>query len=281
MDSARQRVCAYVIPSTSSSAFYVYSAISILNVPPIEDDNGELQCAITSTFTHGCGLASTVVDTNPNVQAYFESLASKSISGLPVRLPNSGMGAAHNGREILFTSPFVYLPEWAIGSAFDDVEVHLEMFGFVPRVLLSSMIQDPVYVAKYPPLPSCLLGGPSLDEAWSKCVDAFVKNKNNRLPHAHVNALEPIPIKEQMTSSLAVIQSPGCFHPGACPTSAIPGATVQITIPASTTKSDRIMVSSISVSSQVLDGKAMLSSEFTSQRNAMTDSPCNSVNVRS
>ena len=119
--------------STSPQAFYLYSRVKILSVPPITNAIGHKTCVTTSTnglchcqFSH-C---------NDNVFSYFEK-------------PDS---TAHE--TIIIQTPFVYMPLVPGMSP--------EAFGFVPQKLIDSMAQDPAYLEKYPQLVSCLPGGPAV-----------------------------------------------------------------------------------------------------------------------
>ena len=181
--------------STSPQAFYLYSRVKILSVPPVTNAIGHKTCVTTSTNGQ-CDC--TFSHCNDNVFSYFHE-------------PDPT--AVHE--TIIIQTPFVYIPP--------DPGYGAEAFGFVPEQLISSMAQDPVYLVKYPHLVSCLPGGPGI-------VDAAV---DNAAGIAWSNVFHT-PANELTSSTTTTIYSDTCYNPGPCPTSPSPGAAVPAITPTNT-----------------------------------------------
>ena len=167
--------------------------MKILSVPPVTNAEGHKTCVTTST-NGPCQC--TFSNCNHNVFSYFDK-------------PDST--ALHE--TITIQTPFVYTPP--------DPGVGVEAFGFVPEPLISSMAQDPSYLEKYPPLVSCLPGGPrvvdidfNIDAAE---IDTFLS-----------------PASELTSSTTVTIHSKTCYNDRPCPTLPAISATPQAPTPATT-----------------------------------------------
>lgn len=126
---------------------------------------------------------------------------------------------------VSFSKPFIYVPR----DDYFPYQVMNENFGYVPQSLIDWMAQDPEYVSKYPGIASCLPGGPSID---FKADDSCTRKEGpaNRI-------IFQIFAPDLTTSSTVTIAGRGCFHPGACPTSAAPGAAAVAATPVVTPES--------------------------------------------
>ena len=122
---------------------------------------------------------------------------------------------------VSFSKPFVYVARY---DYFPN-QIMNENFGYVPQSLVDWMAQDPDYVSKYPGIASCLPGGPAID---FKANDSCIPGIPNVLP---VNFQINYDAPDLTVSSTVTIAGRGCFHPGACPTPATPGAAAVATTP--------------------------------------------------
>ncbi|KAL9632971.1 MAG: hypothetical protein Q9204_003586 [Flavoplaca sp. TL-2023a] len=92
-------------------------------------------------------------------------------------------------------------------DSFNDVA---EDYGHVPQALLDWMVKDPLYVAQFPGLASCGLGGPQIK----------VMNLMGFCEWVAPVFGEPVSVLTVGTEN--VVDAAGCFHPGACPTILVP-----------------------------------------------------------
>ena len=189
----------------SPQAFYVYSQVKILSVPPVTNDAGDKTCVKTSTNSMCTCVFS---HCNEHVFANFHT-------------PDPRFLYA----DIALSTPFVYIPP--------HPRVGAEAFGYVPQPLIEWMVQDPNYIEQYPHLLSCQPGGPeilmspgtfTLNDSLSAVV-AMAEGNVALLPARHLTS-----------STTVTVHSDGCFNPGACPTSPSPRAAVQPNTPANTAK---------------------------------------------
>ena len=110
---------------------------------------------------------------------------------------------------ISLSTPFVYIPPHpGVGG---------EAFGYVPQTMIDWMVQDPIYIKKYPHLLSCQPGGP----------EVLVPDLGNIFAGNYVHHSAG-----HLTSSTVVtVHSDACYNPQACPTSPAPGANPQVPTP--------------------------------------------------
>ena len=180
----------------SPNAVYVYTKVTILSVAHVTNEKGQKVCTTTSILTD-CGDLK-LSHQNANLQPYFDLEGG----------PNASFSVLG---QISFSVPFIYTAPTS--------GLLTEMFGHVPRSLLTWMAQDARYVAQYPQLVSYHPGGPA---RFSNVMYQVVE------PEANV-------VADYLTSSTIVsVHSDGCFNPGACPTSPSPGAAVPAITPANT-----------------------------------------------
>lgn len=85
------------------------------------------------------------------------------------------------------------------------------------------MAQQPDYISKYPGIASCLPGGPSID------FYSYFCSQHRNYQGFNINL--GFAMTESIFSSTTTIAGRGCFHPGACPTPAAPGATAVAATP--------------------------------------------------
>ena len=178
---------------TSPQAFYLYSRVKILSLPPVTNAIGHKTCVTTSTNAQ---CECTFSHCNDNVFSYF------------IR-PDSAF--IHD--TITLQTPFVHIPP--------SPRVSAEAFGFVPQQLIDSMAQDPGYLKKYPQLGSCLPGGPRVIDFAPAYGDRF-----------HAFGDKVLTAANEMTSSTTVtIRSNTCYDRGPCSTLPAPGAGLQTPTP--------------------------------------------------
>ena len=201
----------------------------------MHDKDGHLQCATTSTYRAECpdpeqeesyptiatvgnhtrdrgsSTALPITGVNSNAESYF-------FGG---QKPDSAINASmFDMLPVSFSKPFVYAP---LSDEFPDKVVN-ENFGYVPQSLIEWMAQDSDYVSKFPGIASCLPGGPSIDfRAVDVCYG--LKRIGNIFLQLQNGA------SGLTVSSTVTIAGRGCFHPGACPTPAAPGATAVAATP--------------------------------------------------
>ena len=121
--------------------------------------------------------------------------------------------------QVLFSKPFVYAPP----SDQSLSKFANENLGYVPQTVIEWMARDSDYVSKFPGIASCLPGGPSAEFFSFFCPSPPQKSPNFK----QFQISEP----DLTVSSTVTIAGKGCFHPGACPTLAAPGATVVAAMP--------------------------------------------------
>ena len=200
----------------------------------MHDKDGHLRCATTSTYRAECP--------SPEQEESYPTIATignhTKSRGVPTALPITGVNSNaesyfFSGQKpdsainssmfdmvpVSFSKPFVYAP---LSDDFPDNVVN-ENFGYVPQSLIEWMAQDPDYVSKFPGIASCLPGGPSIDfRAVDVCYG--LEKPAIRMGAQHEAA-------DLTVSSTVTINRRGCFHPGACPTAAAPGATAVAATP--------------------------------------------------
>ena len=198
-------------------------------------------CATTSTYRATCtGLNHTELYSTTAVTANRTESASSPnalhISGINSnaesyftmgpKLDSAMLTSKFEMVEILFSKPFLYAP---LEDQFPSNVVN-ENLGYVPQTLIEWMAQNPEYVSKYPGIASCLPGGPLIDFHSYFC--------SQPVPSLGAIFLE-YSFKESVltVSSTVTIAGKGCFHPGACPTAAAPGAAAVAATPTVTPES--------------------------------------------
>ena len=178
--------------SNSPQAFYVYSRVKILSVPPVTNDEGRETC-VTMSRNAGCNCIFSYC--NEHVFANFD-------------MPNPKFLHA----EIILSTPFIHIPS--------NPGVSTEAFGYVPQSMIDWMVQDSNYITKYPHLLSCQPGGPKIHSLPR--ANPVMFNEGNWY---HVSA-------RHLTSSMTVtVHSDGCYKARDCPTSPAPGANAQAPTP--------------------------------------------------
>ena len=120
--------------SKSPQAFYVYSHVQILSVPPVTNKEGHKACVTTSTNIMCACMFS---HCNEHLYANFDR-------------PTPTLLYAN----IDLSTPFVHIPPQPGAGT--------EAFGYVPQTMIDWMVQDPSYIEKYPQLLSCQPGGPDV-----------------------------------------------------------------------------------------------------------------------
>ncbi|KAI4276438.1 MAG: hypothetical protein LQ337_002488 [Flavoplaca oasis] len=197
----------------SPNAFYVFSTVKVIWVPPVVDrSNGRVVCGTASTDQGCCTAYDEAVrcftrgfsKINENGEAYFDGRPATAFYE-----PRLQRRARCSPDQIIGQSGFKYQdrPEDApidAGPGFNDAENH----GHVPQALLDWMLKDPLYVAQLPDLASCGPGGPVI-----------------KTPRLCANT--PAPAYVEVVSALTVgtenvVDGAGCFRPGACPTISTP-----------------------------------------------------------
>ena len=219
----------------------MFPSVNVINVPAVADNFGRPACVTTSTYRATCAAP-----TNPRwnltaarVDSYTESAETQSalyITGINSNAEryfgsNKNRGSAMISVEIdvvqvSFSKPFVYAP---LSDQFPS-KVLNENLGYVPQTLIEWMARNSDYVSKFPGIASCLPGGPSVDFFLYFCPllnPAIFLGLQLAEPHLTV-------------SSTVTVAGDGCFHPGACPTSAAPGATAVTATPEVTPEAERL-----------------------------------------
>lgn len=146
---------------------------------------------------------------NSNAERYFSSSPKQESAMIPVNL---------DAVQVLFSKPFVYAPS---SDQFPS-KIANENLGYVPQTLIEWMARDSDYVSKVPGIASCLPGGPSVDFFSYFCPPLTPGGGNNFLQLQFGGS-------DLTVSSTVTVAGEGCFHPGACPTPAAPGATAVVT----------------------------------------------------
>ena len=218
--------------STSPAAFYVYPTAKIIVVPPVTDSNGQLVCATTSSYFTTCGCSTITQDPllfpgiNSYVEAYFDNSISVTEISLSIPLIYAPLMGA-NPYANQYKHRRALAPATTYPNPFDGVDVD---FGYFPQAVIDLMALNPDYVAQYPQLASCLPGGPSIDLSDAEC-----DSDSDSLPNPEmVETPDPIPTISAQTTIIVN----GCFHPGACPTQAAPGAIPNTGVPMATAAPD-------------------------------------------
>lgn len=184
----------------------MFPSVNVIIVPAVSDGYGRPACATKSTYSTTCPE-----NANTNSALYFTGINSNVERYFDISLKNR---SAIIDVPISFSTPFVYAP---LSDQFPSSIVN-ENLGYVPQTLIEWMAQDSHYVSKFPGIASCLPGGPSVDFSSYFCP--------SHPPH---EAAQPafVALKGQshlIVSTTITVAGQGCFHPGACPTTAAPGA---------------------------------------------------------
>ena len=127
---------------------------------------------------------------------------------------------------ISFSTPFVYAP---LSDPFPSKVVN-ENFGYVPQKLIEWIAQQPDYVSEFPGIGTCLPGGPSIGfYDYYFCPPTTAPPATQKVGNVFLGYAR---IATDLTASSTItIAGRGCFHPGACPTPAAPGATAAAKTP--------------------------------------------------
>ena len=192
----------------------MFPSVNVINVPAVLDKNGHLRCATTSTYRAKCSGHSTalqITGINSNAESYFFTGHKP---GSAVK--SSKFDMVHGS----FSTPFVYAPHH---DQFPS-EIVNENFGYVPQTLVEWIARHPDYVSEFPGIASCLPGGPSIGFNVRDICSRPPSHDSGRIRLGFQPPASTI-------SSTITIARRGCFHPGACPTSASPGATPVATTP--------------------------------------------------
>lgn len=233
---------------TSPTQFYVFSSVNIINVPAVSDKDGRPACATTSTYRAICPAqtydnhtqsAQTqkplyVTGINSNAERYFSSSPKNESAMTPVNLDEI---------QLSFSKPFVYAPPPSDQSQSTIVNENL---GYVPQTLIEWMAEIPDYVSKFPGIGSCSPGGPSVNFFSHLCLPPPPVAGNNFLEHMNGEAYLTV-------SATVTVAGKGCFHPGACPTPAAPGATAVAATPEITPEAGRLQTAGASSMAQAQD----------------------------
>ena len=201
--------------SKSPQAFYVYSHVKILSVPPVTNDHGQQAC-VTASTNADCGCVFS--HCNEHVFANFGT-------------PNARLLYAN----ITLSTPFTHIPlQSGVGT---------EAFGYVPQSMIDWMVSDPNYIEKYPHLFSCQPGGPKIfisspahgagDLQWIAGMGSEDSGEDSGGDPVHYHGGSQVhQSARQLTSSMIItIHSDACDNPQACPTSPAPGANAQSPTP--------------------------------------------------
>lgn len=233
---------------TSPTQFYVFSSVNVINVPAVSDKDGRPACATTSTYRAICPArtynnytqsAQTqeplyVTGINYNAERYFSSSPKNGSAMTPVTLDEI---------QLSFSKPFVYAAPLSDQSLFTIVNENL---GYVPQNLIEWMAENPDYVSKFPGIGSCSPGGPSVNFFSHLCLPPP--------PVAGNNFLQILYGEAQLTVTTTVtVAGKGCFHPGACPTPAAPGAAAVAATPEITPEAERLQTAAASSTAQAQD----------------------------
>lgn len=221
----------------SPTQYYVFPSVKVISVPAIVDKDGRAACATTSTYQATCP-AQTYASWNYNatrLDNYTESAATKSalyITGINSNAERYfDSGSKQEALDVIhvsFSKPFIYAP---LSDQFPS-KVLNENLGYVPQTLIEWMARNSDYVSKFPGIASCLPGGPSVDFFLYFCpllnpaMGPIFLGLQFSEPHLTV-------------SSTVTVAGEGCFHPGACPTPAAPGATAVAATPEVTPEAER------------------------------------------
>lgn len=145
--------------------------------------------------------------------------------------------------QLSFSKPFVYAPPPSDQSQSTIVNENL---GYVPQTLIEWMAEIPDYVSKFPGIGSCSPGGPSVNFFSHLCLPPPPVAGNNFLEHMNGEAYLTV-------SATVTVAGKGCFHPGACPTPAAPGATAVAATPEITPEAGRLQTAGASSMAQAQD----------------------------
>ena len=230
----------------------MFPSVNVINVPAVSDEHGHPACATRSTHFTTCSAqaystlnlttANYTENASTNSPLYFTGINSNAEKYFDRSAKNAS--ATIDVVPISFSTPFVYAP---LGDQFPSSVVN-ENLGYVPQNLIEWMAQDSQYVSKFPGIASCLPGGPSINfsayfcttQAFLEPID-FLKVQIKEpgltvsttvtvagtqafqaaLPEIFAQISKP----DLTVSTTFTVAGKGCFHPGACPTTAAPGAT--------------------------------------------------------
>ncbi|KAL8822463.1 MAG: hypothetical protein Q9191_006800 [Dirinaria sp. TL-2023a] len=135
-------------------------------------------------------------------EAATESVDDPEVQIYPVTIP----GAAKTSTTFSFVTPAPVTPvpipttTYSTLTHVDNVE-----YGFLPPDIIPWLLKQPDYVAQYPNLGSCVIGGPSIGIA-DGCTYAAAATAGI--------------VPDLTTGSAVTVKGLGCFHPGSCPAAA-------------------------------------------------------------
>ena len=230
----------------------MFPSVNVIIVPAVSDGGGHPACATKSKHFITCAaqassilnLATTnyAANASTNSALYFTGINSNAERYFDVS-PKNG-SATIDVVPISFSTPFVYTP---LSDQFPS-SVFNENLGYVPQTLIEWMAHDLQCVSKFPDIASCLPGGPSVNLSAYFCptqafpepmevLSVLIKATNSTVSttitvartiafSGFTNALRSaLPERDLTTSTTSTVAGKGCFHPGACPATAAPGAT--------------------------------------------------------
>lgn len=205
-----------------------------LNPSPVKLDN-YTESAKTKNALYITGV-------NSNAERYFNSRPNRGSAMIPGNM---------DVVQVSFSKPFVYAP---FSDRFPSKVIN-DNLGYVPQTLIDWMAQDSDYVSRIPGIASCLPGGPSAIFSPYLC-SLPVSNGPHIKPYDYIHFETAAP--DLTVSSTVTVAGKGCFHPGACPTPAVPGATAVATAPEATSEPERLRKIGAFSTAQAQDSKFTL-----------------------
>ena len=221
----------------SPSPFYVYSSVVVVHVPAVTASDGHRQCATTSRAPAGDfvstikGCVRTISGINSNLRSFFSRTGKSDPSSYTVTCePRKDDPATRlEASTITFETPKIHIPnfpnavyvaspplEQALGiDELIDLDAdpgHENFYAGADSKLPFGWLPENIneLLSEYHDLASCLPGGPEILLGSDWCTS--------------VAPVMAIPAITLTSSSQFTVTSPGCFHPGTCPT----GNTVQV-----------------------------------------------------
>ena len=193
----------------------MFRSVNVIQVPAVFDKSGHLKCATTSTYPAQCPdlpqkpTPLPISGINSNAELYFSP---------GPKIDSAILSSKFDMVSISFSTPFVYAP---LSDPFPSKVVN-ENLGYVPQNLIEWIAQQPDYVSEVPGIATCLPGGPSI---------AFYDYSFCPPSDYHIFFQINLGASDLTVSSTVTVAGRGCFHPGACPTPAAPGAAAAATTP--------------------------------------------------
>lgn len=251
----------------------MFPSVNVINVPAVSDEHGHPACATKSTYSTTCA-AQAYWTLNPTAANYTENASTNSalyFTGINSNAERYFDRSPKNGSAMIdvvpisFSTPFVYAPL----SDQSPSSVVNENLGYVPQTLIEWMAQDPHCISKFPSIASCLPGGPSVDISAYFCptqasfepivfLKVLIKEPSltfsttvtvsGTQPFREASDLLKVLTSEPdlTVSTTVTVAGQGCFHPGACPTNAAPGATAVAATAEITPEAERLQKSETS-----------------------------------